>query len=102
MGFHDEANLPEEYYCELCKPKLHKIQKTPDGYVEENLTGNHMLTCDQQTLPLHPSQARAAKARILEILLPLLQRCTKEREEGSGREHEKAGHHEQPRRRLRR
>lgn len=33
MGFHDEANLPEEYYCELCKPKLHKIQKTPEGYV---------------------------------------------------------------------
>lgn len=32
MGFDDEANLPEEYYCELCKPKLHKIQKTPDGY----------------------------------------------------------------------
>lgn len=33
MGFHDEAILPEEYYCELCKPKLHKIQKTPEGYV---------------------------------------------------------------------
>ncbi|ETN40197.1 uncharacterized protein HMPREF1541_04473 [Cyphellophora europaea CBS 101466] len=31
MGFHDEANLPEEYYCELCKPKLHKIEITTHG-----------------------------------------------------------------------
>lgn len=25
MGLIDENNLPEEYYCEQCKPELHRI-----------------------------------------------------------------------------
>lgn len=30
MGFQDEVELPDEYFCELCKPKLHKIYKEND------------------------------------------------------------------------
>ena len=31
MGFLDESTLPEEYYCELCKPEFHKITKNSNG-----------------------------------------------------------------------
>lgn len=31
MGLTDEANLPEEYYCEQCKPEFHKIIRGPNG-----------------------------------------------------------------------
>lgn len=31
MGLLDESMLPEEYYCEQCKPAYHKITKTPSG-----------------------------------------------------------------------
>ena len=31
MGFTDEEQLPDEYYCELCKPQLHKTIKAPNG-----------------------------------------------------------------------
>ena len=31
MGLLDESMLPEEYYCEQCKPEFHKITKTTNG-----------------------------------------------------------------------
>ena len=31
VGFQDEADLPDEYFCEICKPKLHKIYKEHNG-----------------------------------------------------------------------
>ena len=31
MGFTDEEQLPDEYYCELCKPQLHRTIKAPNG-----------------------------------------------------------------------
>jgi len=31
MGLLEESMLPDEYYCELCKPEFHKIIKNPNG-----------------------------------------------------------------------
>ncbi|EXJ78454.1 hypothetical protein A1O1_08854 [Capronia coronata CBS 617.96] len=31
MGLLDESMLPDEYYCELCKPEYHKVTKSPSG-----------------------------------------------------------------------
>jgi hypothetical protein len=31
MGLLDESMLPDEYYCELCKPQFHKITKNVNG-----------------------------------------------------------------------
>ncbi|KIW76227.1 hypothetical protein Z517_10973 [Fonsecaea pedrosoi CBS 271.37] len=31
MGLLDESMLPDEYYCELCKPEFHKITKAANG-----------------------------------------------------------------------
>jgi hypothetical protein len=31
MGLLDESMLPDEYYCELCKPEFHKIIRASNG-----------------------------------------------------------------------
>ncbi|EHY59151.1 Histone deacetylase complex subunit [Exophiala dermatitidis] len=31
MGLLDESMLPDEYYCELCKPEYHKVTKSANG-----------------------------------------------------------------------
>ncbi|KAK5459785.1 Histone deacetylase complex subunit [Exophiala xenobiotica] len=31
MGLLDESLLPDEYYCEQCKPEYHKISRSPNG-----------------------------------------------------------------------
>jgi hypothetical protein len=31
MGLLEESMLPDEYYCELCKPEFHKITKNSNG-----------------------------------------------------------------------
>ena len=33
VGLTNEATLPEEYYCEQCKPELHKLIKGSNGHV---------------------------------------------------------------------
>ena len=33
MGLNDESVIPEEYYCEKCRPDFHKIVKSLNLYV---------------------------------------------------------------------
>ncbi|RVX69816.1 hypothetical protein B0A52_06461 [Exophiala mesophila] len=49
MGLLDESMLPEEYYCELCKPRFHKITKNANG-----LKSSHYLPV------LEPSSQRSS------------------------------------------
>lgn len=41
VGFQDEIELPDEYFCEICKPRLHKI------YKEHNARRSHYFTSQQ-------------------------------------------------------
>lgn len=36
MGLTDETMLPDEYYCETCKPELHRVIKTANGSVQNS------------------------------------------------------------------
>lgn len=45
MGLLDESMLPEEYYCELCKPRFHKITKNANGYVDSQVSLLPSLKC---------------------------------------------------------
>jgi hypothetical protein len=33
MGLTDESMLPEQYYCELCRPEFHRVVVERNGYV---------------------------------------------------------------------
>lgn len=33
MGLTDESMLPEQYYCELCRPQSHRVVVERNGYV---------------------------------------------------------------------
>jgi hypothetical protein len=35
MGLTDESMLPEQYYCEQCRPASHKVITDRNGYVED-------------------------------------------------------------------
>jgi len=37
MGLHDESIIPDEYYCEKCRPDFHKIFKPNNMYVQAYL-----------------------------------------------------------------
>lgn len=60
MGLLDESMLPEEYYCELCKPRFHKITKNANGYVKLStfsvalleMSQTFHLVCHYHILPL--------------------------------------------------
>lgn len=36
MGLHDESIIPDEYYCERCRPDFHKIFKPNNMYVRRH------------------------------------------------------------------
>ena len=33
LGIHDESIIPDEYYCEKCRPDFHKVIKVNNMYV---------------------------------------------------------------------
>ena len=34
MGLTDESMLPEQYYCEQCRPRSHRVTTDRNGYVQ--------------------------------------------------------------------
>lgn len=42
FGITDDASAPKEYFCELCKPSLHKVFTASNGYVTQFLISSLM------------------------------------------------------------
>jgi len=66
MGLHDESIIPDEYYCERCRPDFHKIFKPnnmysqPDPLLPVMANVPHSSTRSSRYLPVLDGSSRPA------------------------------------------